>query len=551
MELFMSFVFKENFTVSLPPHLTEGDGAFQNFSESVTDAGIIVEISAIHAGYTENNTFYSAEELKKAVASWVTPYPKPVIMNHDVTTEPVGRVVGAKMDQEENGKEFIRIQAMITDPKAIEKVLDKRYMTGSIGGKADVALCSICNTDWASKEAANGIPCKHQRGKSYEGTIATLKLGDLSFKEYSFVNVPADSHSYIRSVQTATDGKPSSESDESWAKPSRFFIFSLNDRKVTEFIDTDQKTTFSIGEMETNFLYDIMDLDSDNYKSLFVDNESTDNTNENVQTLLLQEFNMQTEQAEIDQEDILAVTEQLANDLSADTPADDTQVEEAEETVEETVADDSVEESDEQVETAEESEEVTEEDSEVTEEEPVEEPVAEEPAVEEPEVEQTEETPEAEDDSEKEEEQDGLVTEDSVEPEIDSLKEQVASLQEENTNLRKALHKTLAERVVDAKISVGIEELANRSDAIEEHSSRSASSLADSLRDLAKLPPVKKEALAVENLTLNVESAAVDEDGEPSSTLTESEVAEEKVVKPETIFVEKMSDILSGRTQLH
>ncbi len=132
----MSFVFKENFTVSLPA--LHSGSPFGDFTESVNNAGIIVEIAAIHAGYTENNTFYSAEELKKAVASWVSPYPKPVIMNHDVTTEPVGRVVGAKMDAEENGKEFIRIQAAITDPKAIEKVMDKRYMTGSIGGKADV-----------------------------------------------------------------------------------------------------------------------------------------------------------------------------------------------------------------------------------------------------------------------------------------------------------------------------------------------------------------------------------------------------------------------------
>lgn len=543
----MSFVFKENFTVSLPPQLAESDSVFKNFSESVTGAGIIVEISAIHAGYTENNTFYSAEELSKAVSSWVTPYPKPVIMNHDVTTEPVGRVVGARMDQEENGKEFIRIQAMITDPTAIEKVLDKRYITGSIGGKADIALCSVCGTDWASKESGNGIPCKHQRGKVYEGTIAALKLGDLSFKEYSFVNVPADSHSYVRSVKTADLDKENNESEDSWVKPSKFFIFSLNDRKVTEFIDTDHKSTFSIGEMETSFLYDIIDLDSKNHKSLFVNNESTDNTNENVQTLLLQEFNMQNEQAEIDQEDILAVTEQLASDLSADTPAEETPVEETDETVDETVADDSVEESDEQVEPAEESNEVTEEDSETEVEEPVEEPVVEEPV-----VEDTDEDTEVKDEP-KEEEQDGLVTKDSVEPEIASLKEQIASLQEVNTNLKKALHKTLAERVVDAKISVGIEELANRSNAIEEHSERSASSLADSLRDLAKLPPVKKEAFTAENLNLNVESAAVDEDGEPSSTLTESEVAEQEVekVKPEVIFVEKMSDILSGKTQLH
>lgn len=547
----MSFVFKENFTVSLP--VLESGSPFGDFTESVNNAGIIVEIAAIHAGYTENNTFYSAEELKKAVASWVSPYPKPVIMNHDVTTEPVGRVVGAKMDMEENGKEFIRIQAAITDPKAIEKVMDKRYMTGSIGGKADVALCSVCGTDWAAKEAAQGIACKHQRGKVYEGTIAALKLGDLSFKEYSFVNVPADSESYVRSVQTPEGG---TEADESWVKPSKFFIFSLNDRKVTEYSKDDEKSSFLIGESETQFLYDIIDLDNKNHKSLFVNNDSSVNTNENVQSLLLQETNMQNQEAETDQEDILAIAEQLSEDLSVDQAEAEVEapVEEGEDNTDETVTEDSDTESDDTDESTDETEtEVTDETAEAPE------------ATEETEVEATDEeaptdeteeapTDKVEEESETQEEEEpeaGLVTEDSVEPELDSLKEEVASLKEENAGLKKALHRTLAERVVDTKISLGIEESTNRSVSIDEHSNRSASSLADSLRDLAKMPPTTRQSVAAENLNMVVESAAVGDEGDSAVTLTESEVKEQEVVSPKTIFVEKMAEILSGKTQLH
>lgn len=539
--IFMSLVFKESFSVTLPDSLVEEYSKADLFTESKKQAGLIVEIAAIHEGYTENNTYYSAEALKEASHTWVTPYPKPVIMNHDVKTEPIGRVIGAKMAQEDNGKQYLRIQAAITDPTAIEKVLDKRYMTGSIGGKAGVALCSVCNTDWAAAaESGTKIPCRHRRGKIYDGVIATLNYADLVFKEYSFVNVPADSDSYIRDIK-----QDSSEvvNDDSWVKASKFFLFDLSNHKVSEYTE-DESKKFVLNEMESKFLYDIIELDSSSNESLFVISDNTDNTNENVQSLLLQELNMQADKAEVENEDILTITDQLSEDLSTEIAEGDSEESKTEEEKEENSSEEEVEaeaktDTGEQDEKAEEGKEAT------AEEEKAEAETAEAPSAADKEEEKEVEV----------EDQNGLDAKASVEPEINLLNEKIDSLEKENLALKKALHKTLAERVVDAKIAKGIEELPNRVAAIEEHSSRSASSLADSLRDLAKIPALSKEAAVVENLVSEVTSTAVAEAGEPTFDVdnedkkinTEEEVKED----PKVVFVEKLSDVLLGKTQLH
>jgi hypothetical protein len=82
---------------------------------------------------TSNYNNYSAAELEKALQSWVEPYPKPIILNHDLNTEPIGRVMAAKMDKEQDGSNFVRLQIAITDPVAAQKIMDKRYLTGSVG----------------------------------------------------------------------------------------------------------------------------------------------------------------------------------------------------------------------------------------------------------------------------------------------------------------------------------------------------------------------------------------------------------------------------------
>ena len=120
-------------------------------------------------------------------------------------------------------------------------------------------------------------------------------------------------------------------------------------------------------------------------------------------------------------------------------------------------------------------------------------------------------------------------------------------LQQENAKLREALHRTLVERVVDTKISLGVEPIEERENLIQDHATRSAGSLADSLRDLAKLPVAKKniQKLNVESV---IDSCIVSE--KENNVIVEDEelsiAPEEKVNTVEELFV----DTLMGRRKL-
>ena len=173
---------------------------------------ILPKIEAIHAGITKNFVQYTAEALsgdfdkKTGVFSWTSPYPKPVLTNHDIESEPLGRVVDAKFSADStSGKACITISPAITDQTAIEKILDNRYLTVSIGCSAKAAYCSICGIDVAQNW------CDHYRGEKYEvdGKEKTCywTLEDIEFYEVSFVNRPADENAMVVSTEwMAFDG---------------------------------------------------------------------------------------------------------------------------------------------------------------------------------------------------------------------------------------------------------------------------------------------------------------------------------------------------------
>ena len=225
----MSFDFVENFTLQLPD-FSKSD---IDFSESFNSRhGLIIEVAAIHEGLTSNYNHYSAIELEKALQSWVEPYPKPIILNHDLNTEPIGRVMAAKMDKESDGSAFVRLQIAITDPVAAQKVIDKRYLTGSVGGRATKAVCSISGEDLA-REDDSGRPRmpKFKKGKVYKGKLAYIDMQDISFKEYSFVNQPADQKSGVRSTKIQ-DGKTEISDSEGWIAKSAAFVLSMDNEDI-------------------------------------------------------------------------------------------------------------------------------------------------------------------------------------------------------------------------------------------------------------------------------------------------------------------------------
>lgn len=204
-----------------------------NDSTSPTGKALIADIEMTHAGIvTRNMGFYLPENMKKGASTFTKDYNKPVLVGHDSDTDPVGRVIRAdyvdtsfqyiqndkylgslikfqdkknikKNDMvsfvqhvisEYNGKDsyrglgHINGKLKITDPEAIQKVLDERYLTVSISMSSDSAFCSECGQDWV-----NEGQCEHERGQVYDSGIPVVLIpGKQSYNHVGFVSEPAD-----------------------------------------------------------------------------------------------------------------------------------------------------------------------------------------------------------------------------------------------------------------------------------------------------------------------------------------------------------------------
>ena len=488
------------------------------------------------SGLTANYNNYSAAELEKALQSWVEPYPKPIILNHDLNSEPIGRVMAARMDKEADGSSYVRLQIAITDPVAAQKVADKRYLTGSVGGRAAKAVCSISGEDLA-QEDANGRPKlpKYKRGSVYKGKVAYIDMQDISFKEYSFVNQPADQRSGVRNAKTG-DGTAVADSDQ-WVAKSSAFVLHMDSEDIVS-LEENESILKNMKKKESKPIY--LHLKGAFLTALAL--EESENGNNKAASLLSNEDSIKNNSEEtnnmedvIEKEDILAVAEGLSEDLSkiaAQDAGEEAKPEESEETsevaeeadekAEENSADDS-EKADEQAEEAVDSEEA-----------------------EKPEESSDEENKSDDEPQESAEQADELNADKADDVEQDTAKQDeiIKALEEENARLKAALHKTLAERVVDTKIGIGLESAEDRENLIEDHVKRTASSLADSMRDLAKLPAASKRSVSVptieSELTVSEEENVVTIDAEVSEKVESSEDALEK------LFV----DALMGRRKL-
>jgi hypothetical protein len=538
-------------------------------------------------GLTGNYNNYSAIELEKALQSWVEPYPKPIILNHDLNSEPIGRVMAAKMDKEEDGSHFVRLQVAITDPVAIQKVLDKRYLTGSVGGRAGKAVCSISGDDLAS-ESADGRPKaqKFKRGQVYKGKLAFIDMQDISFKEYSFVNQPADSKSGVRKSSSG-DVKVENSSDD-WVARSSAFVLNMDEEDIYS-VEEHKSILSGLKSKESkplylhlkgSFLTAIAVHESENYK--YNSNSLLSNENDNKED---HEENSKMEES-LQNEDVLAAVESLSQDLSTIATAS---AQETQESVEEAAA--ALQDEKPEVEEKSNAElmaslvvalqhakELNEESlvellsskiedlsKSAEQASPEEEPAAdaEEPATDEgaqgsevvPESveEQAElkavesvDTDVAEENKVIEEPKAELTgAEQASEQDADDASKKLQLLEEENQKLKSALHRTLAERVVDTKIAAGIEGPESREESIAEHVKRTASSLADSLRDLAGMPVAKKAKGTMPEISSEIE--AVESEDNVITIDGEQEESKKQVTNTsEQLFV----DALMGRRKL-
>lgn len=521
----MSYSFTENIKLEIP-NVEEQIANFTEGEQSKTK-GLIIEVAAIHEGQTANHTHYSKEELEKAVESWVSPYPKPVILNHDPKSEPVGRVVAARMDAEEDGTAFTRLQLAITDPTAIEKVLSQRYLTGSVGGKADEAICSICNENWANASAFSA-PCKHVRGKVYKGKVASLQMKNLQFKEYSWVNMPADGKSGVRAVAGVDGASEDIDDGDDWVRPARLFALSMDREEVMEYTESEQLDVLApMTKKNASALHMQM-------KGAYLNALGLESTEE-------------------EEEDILAISESLSDSLSLseeeveEEEGEETEVSEEEEEVEEgTRGDGAAVTRDQDLHRPE------------GQEKPHKRDVGPERSEGAPLSRASDETPsEVTENSDEETELNTQESQDLAELQtsVTELQSQVEELEatngtlvEENARLKAALKRGLVERVVDQKIALGITEKDNRADEIEEHLTRSASSLADSLRDLSTMAPVNNavDYTKVPTVEENSNMAAAKGNDNEKVYVLGTELQESVNRDPEKVF----TDVLMGRRKL-
>jgi len=210
--------FTETFGVALAPENISFDIAE---SKSDKPSSITPVVEAIHGGMTRNKTFYPDNELEAAQESWLTPYLKPVLKDHNSWSgDPLGRVKKAEFvaSQLLPGKQCLKLSLEINDHDAIERILDGRYRTVSIGASANRVTCSICG-----KNLVETGFCGHNRGKKYESQECYWIIGGLEFEEISFVNIPGDPHAQIV-APNANKSTKEGRSNE------------LNDDKITESV---------------------------------------------------------------------------------------------------------------------------------------------------------------------------------------------------------------------------------------------------------------------------------------------------------------------------
>lgn len=201
---------------------------FKDADVDTPGASLLVKIAATHSGLrTGNKGFYLPERMRDGAPSFLVPYPKPVLTHHDDFKDPIGRVKSARyvdlthlypqndvwmhklnagtlkdkdlqkavqyflktwQNQESyQGLGYIELIAEITDPDAIQKVLDNRYLTVSTAHSSDAAYCGICMQNWV----ADGW-CEHEPGNMYDGDECVLIPGKHLYSEVSYVNKPAD-----------------------------------------------------------------------------------------------------------------------------------------------------------------------------------------------------------------------------------------------------------------------------------------------------------------------------------------------------------------------
>ncbi len=218
---------------------------------------LLVVAPATHAArLTSNNALYQPRRMFSDIQSFVHPYPKPVLVEHESKLPPIGRVVQASYEsiphhflqdpaEHFDEKDTFRLikhlmstgllynddfpgvgQAIlnmeITDEQSIERFLDQRYLTFSIRVASNEILDPHTGLPFAEfgQEPEEGKHSPYHPGQVVDGLPGFVVLDRMKYKEVSPVNMPADEHAIVRSIQEMSF----SDSEQSIKKPNSYKV---------------------------------------------------------------------------------------------------------------------------------------------------------------------------------------------------------------------------------------------------------------------------------------------------------------------------------------
>lgn len=214
----------DTMTICNPNYKDDSLNLFSDLKSSNKKVKLLVDIRATHSGYLLNRRVYPGAFMRDAVPSWVTPFNKPILTHHDGYSDPIGRAIEAKYFQLKTGADFDRdyqkpdqglklgsgfivLKQEINSLDAIEKILDKRYLTVSTAHKSNVNICSVCGIDWNQDKE---MECTHVPGRSYktkdsEEQLCYLINGPMQYDECSWVNDPAQINTKVLNLEIKQD----------------------------------------------------------------------------------------------------------------------------------------------------------------------------------------------------------------------------------------------------------------------------------------------------------------------------------------------------------
>lgn len=233
----------ENFKISIKD--SEGneiDNDEGSIIQDINDNNIIAieaKIEATHSGENLNSAIYTSESLEKDHKSFLYPFPKPFIKNHNLDEEPIGRVIDSSFGKSEfdDNKDCIDLVFKVTDKDAMIKFADKRYNTVSIAGSPNTIQCNICGKHILKDNKINF--CGHFKGNTYAGKKSLWLTTDICYKECSIVNNPADVFAQVKELKLIKKGEKKMSSCSKDSKDNKSNVIdALLDNKTNKVSDS-------------------------------------------------------------------------------------------------------------------------------------------------------------------------------------------------------------------------------------------------------------------------------------------------------------------------